>query len=224
MDIDETTCWYNKNLYKSANKSMGQATNLRPRKILEEFLGLIPADKKTVIDLGCGNAVTSKVIGEREYTGLDLPHNIETMCESTYPNLSFIKCDVVKDKIGFISEYDIVLMRSFLDVMQYPLQILNKILKSCRGYVILQNQEIVEGKTNVVKNPAYNGFTYRAEISKYDFDTILKWRKISVIRDVDAGMGIWRIKKKHILLSGEIRSFLLLTDIISMGENICFDY
>jgi len=210
---DKTMCWYSKDLYVVANKKMGlNIVNIPHGIVLKGLFELILAKKKTVIDIGCGNAKTSIIVGDCKYTGLDLPHNIKTMCESTYPDLNFIKCDIIEDEIGFISEYDIVLMNAFIDVMQYPLEILDKILKNCRRYIILHRQEMIKGKTNVVTNPSYNGFTYHSEIGRDDFNGLLKKHGIFIVKEVDMGIGIWKNTKKRIRYPGEWRSFLLLAN------------
>lgn len=213
MEVDETTCWYSKDLHIKANGEMGASSNLRPGIALKGLFKLIPEEKKTVIDLGCGNAKVSSIVGDRKYIGLDLSHNIETMCESAYPDLYFIKCDIVKDEIEFISEYDIVLMNNFIDAMQYPLRVLDKVLKNCRGYIVLHSQEIIEGKTSVIKNPSYIGFTYHSEIGRNDFNEILEKHKVSIVKEVDTGIGIWKNTKRRIRYPGEWRSFLLLANI-----------
>jgi len=211
--VDESTCWYSKDLHVTANRKMGLGiTTLRSGIVLKGLLDSIPVEKRKIIDIGCGNAIASIIVGDRRYTGLDLPHNIEAMCESAYPNLDFIKCDVIKEEIGFISEYDVVLMSSFIDSMQYPLRMLDRVFKSCTGYVVIHNQEIVKGKTNVVTNPSYNGFTYHSEIGRDDFNGLLKKYGIFIVKEVDTGIGIWKNMKKRIRYPGEWRSFLLLAN------------
>jgi len=153
-DIDKTTCWYSANLHLSVNKLTRPGFNLADvphGMILKQLFKLIPIKEKSVVDIGCGNAKASTIIGDRIYTGLDLSNNIKTIARVNYPNLKFIECDIIEEDVEFISEYDIVLMNALIDIMQYPLQVLDKVLKNCRQYVVLHRQEIVEGETNVKK-------------------------------------------------------------------------
>lgn len=204
--IDNTTCWYNLDIQKS--KTFKNLSDLHT-KIIKNLINKIPNNIKTLIDLGCGSGKTSQIFNNYNYTGVDLSNVINNISKIFNPNLNFIKCDIINGDISFINKYDIVYMDGFIDVMQYPLQVLDKILKHCTKYVLLIKQEIINNETNVIKNSAYNGFTYHSEINRNDFNNILQKHNISIIKEVDAGIGIWKITKKRIKYPGKWRSFLL---------------
>lgn len=204
MLIDKTTCWYNIDA-KECLAKMGAGLHGDYQRMIEGLLDLIPAEMKAVIELGCGTGSAAKLFTDRYYTGVDLPISIDTIGWVVSPDLSFIKCDVVEDDISFISKYDIVYMDAFIDVMQYPLVILDKIFKNCGGYIVLIRQEIVDDETRVITNPSYNGFTYHTEIGRDDFDALLEKHNILIIKEVSAGID-------NSFYRGEWKSLLLKKD------------
>lgn len=199
-NIDKRTCWYDKNLHTSVNPITAKEPallQLTHGRVLKELFDLIPISAKTVLDIGCGNAKAHTIIGSRVYTGLDLLNNICTIGRVNYPNLEFTTCDILEDNLSFISEYDIVLMNAFIDVMEWPVYVLIKILKECKGYVILHRQEITDGRTKIITNPSYTGFTYHSVLSRHAFDEVLETCNFKIVIEMDAGFG------------GNWRSFLL---------------
>ncbi len=111
------------------------------------------------IDLGCGASEVSVMFND--YTGVDLPD-----------------FNVYETDLKFIEEYDIVLMNAFIDVMQFPLYVLAKVLKHCKKYVILHRQEFTHGPTGITQEPAYGGWTYHSHINNWDFKVLTRDFKI----------------------------------------------
>lgn len=213
-DITESTCWYKKDLYKTANTKMGANMNSSILgQVLKNLFEIIPKEEQLVLDIGCGNAKVSTIISNRKYTGLDLSYNIETMCETSYSNLNFIKCNIIKDNISFISKYNIILLNAFIDVMNQPIFILDKILNYCTKYIIIHRQEIVDTETQITTNASYNGYTHHSELNRNDFNNILKKNNIIIVKEVDAGIGVWKNTKKRIRYDGVWRSFLLKREL-----------
>lgn len=196
ITIDKSTCWYNENLHREMNKYTKQEPSLDMVKhgiVLKNLFSSIPEEYDTVIDLGCGNAKASTVIGDRYYVGVDLPNNVEKIGKINNPDLEFIKCDIITDDIGFIRHYKIVLMNAFIDVMQYPIEILNKVLKNCHSYIVLHRQEIIEGNTYVKMNPSYGGVTYHSLINRDEFLNLISSYNFEIEKEADAGFGgNWR--------------------------------
>ena len=125
-------------------------------KVLEEMTKDIRHLK--CADLGCGNKAAS--IFFDDYTGFDLP-----------------EFNVYVSDLDFIREYDVVLMNAFIDVMQFPLEVLDLVLPHCRNYVIIHRQEFTKGVTKVTQENAYGGWTYHSIINNEDFvKTILNFR------------------------------------------------
>lgn len=206
--VNKKTCWYDPNLYTRVNiftKAEPPLEELAHGKVLKELFNLLPNDAESVLDIGCGNAKANTIIGRyRTYTGLDLPNNIETIAKVNYPDLEYIKCDLMGDyDLRFIITYDVVLMNAFIDVMQFPLLILIKILRECGNYVIIHRQEIHNGSTDTLINPSYSGFTYHTMLSAATFNWILNKYNFEIIYETDAGFGgNWR---SFILKKNEIR-------------------
>ena len=193
-------CWYDKNLHKSVNaftKKEPLLDQVNHGVVLKELFSLIPNGANTVIDLGCGNAKTSTVVGSRSYTGVDLPNNIKTIGKVNYPNLEFISCNILVDDISFIRKYNIILMNALIDVMEHPLAILESILRHYNPYVLIHCQEVIDAKTHVTKNPSYTGFTYHSLVNRKSLVSLFHQYHFEVLKEVDAGFG------------GNWRSFLL---------------
>ena len=103
-----------------------------------------------MIDLGCGAQNVKPLFDD--YQGVDLP-----------------LFNVYTDDLTFIESYDLVLMNAFIDVMQFPIQVLNRILPHCKNYVVIHRQELIEGPTEITQEKAYGGWTYHSKISRADF-------------------------------------------------------
>lgn len=200
MNVDKTTCWYDMNA-EMCIQLMGKGLYKEYGQRLKKLIAMIPVDAKTVIDIGCGSGRSVMLFEDYEYTGLDLPKVINTISKVVNPKLGFIGCDIIEDDIRFIYDYDIVHMDAFIDVMQYPLQILDKILKNCNKYVLLLRQEIINEETQIIKNlpfyliqkPSYNGFTYHSLINRKHLLKIFKKYNFKILKEIDAGLkGNWR--------------------------------
>lgn len=188
MEVNKESCWYNINSELCIKKmGLGLYTNYGER--LKEFIKDLPQGK--TIDLGCGSGRSSMFF--KDYTGVDLPEVIETVAKVASPKLTFIKCDIIEDDIEFISKYDTVHMDGFIDVMQYPLQVLDKVLENCTKYVLLLRQEIITGETKIIKKPSYGGFTYHSEINQNELLELFEKHGFSIVKEIDCGMGnkVW---------------------------------
>lgn len=203
--VDNSTCWYDKDLYTSVNSITAKEPDLIEVKhgsVLKELFDLIPMSEKTVLDIGCGNAKAHTLIGARQYTGLDLPNNVDTIGKVNYSELDFIKCDIIfEDNLSFINDYDIILMNAFIDVMEFPFAVLHKVLKEAKNYVIIHRQEIINSETEIKVNPSYTGVTYHTLLHRGAFNMILDDCGFEITHEIDAGFG------------GNWRSFLLQNGI-----------
>ena len=191
--VDKETCWYNINSELCINK-MGLGLQTDYGKRLKKLIAEIPQGK--TVDMGCGSGKSSMFFNN--YTGVDLPEIIETIAKVVNPGLTFMKCDIIEDNIEFIKNYDIVHMDAFIDVMQYPLEVLDRVLNNCNKYVLLLRQEVIEGRTKVIKNPSYGGFTYHSEIDQKDLLNIFKKHEFSIVKEINCGIkskrhqGVWK--------------------------------
>lgn len=197
MKIDDTTCWYSEdyvyhNMINAIKKHV-PLNEIDHGKSLIELLEDIDTDKTTVLDLGCGGALLHSII-KGKYTGLDIENIIENVSKKCFEGLDYKIADVINDELSFLQDYDLIVMNGFIDIMQYPLEILEKILHNCDNYVIIHRQELTEDKTNVIMNPSYGGRTYHSLINMEDFNNIIDKTKFEIIKNIDAGLNhiAWR--------------------------------
>lgn len=197
MEIDKSTCWYSKNyVYPHMTDAIRKHVPLNEighGKSLIELLNIIDSKEKTILDLGCGGALLHTIINGL-YTGADMQHIIENVSKKCFNDLNYKIVDVINDDLNFLIDYDIIVMNALIDVMQYPLFILDKILKKCNNYVILHRQEIVDGKTIVIQNPSYGGTTYHTMININDFNNIIKNTDFEIIKNINSNLDVntWR--------------------------------
>ena len=206
--VDRDSCWYHIDTGKQ-KVAMNVKVSEVYAEAIKSLVDCIPDSENTLIDIGCGTGKASKTLQKYDYTGADLPDMIDDISKQVNPGLKFIKCDIIEDDISFISDYNIIYMDALIDIMQHPLKVLDCILDKCSKYVLLIRQEMVDGETKVIQNPAYTGFTYHSEIGRDDFNDILAKHNVSIVKEVDAGIGIWKNTRKQIKYDGEWRSFLL---------------
>lgn len=109
-----------------------------------------PVRKLPVIDLGCGNKGASEIF--KDYKGVDLPG-----------------FDVYESPLNFIRPYQVVLMNAFLDVMENPIGVLDRVLPYCSNYVLIHRQELTAGETSITQEDAYGGWTWHSKINYTDF-------------------------------------------------------
>ena len=193
MRIDKTTCWYDKKVCHE-QMLLGARGELWPVlersdhfPILKNLIDSTEKDCLTLLDVGCGAADLSRVLSEYFYTGADLENIIKNVDRKMHPNKSYVHFDIYDgpESCEFVSEYDIVVMNAFIDVLENPLRGLENILKNASKYVIIHRQEIDKGKTRVVKNPSYGGVTYHSIINEGDLDDILTKYKFDIVKKID---------------------------------------
>lgn len=130
------------------------------------------------LELGCGAAEFSRVFKDKfYYVGADLSHIIEKVSKVQNPSNRYIKFDIQDNDLQFLSGFELVVMSAFIDVMEKPLEILEKVLEKSEKYVLIHRQEFCKNKevdTHVIINPLYGGLTYHSIINELDFLEVLK--------------------------------------------------
>src|SRR5688572_280459 len=111
---------------------------------MNKFSELLPDVSGKLLDLGCGTGMLSEFKKNYEYYGADLQHILNESSMRNYPQYFYRVCDVEKDGLEWIGEFDIVVMNALIDVMQIPAAVLRKILSACKGGIIIHRQEITE--------------------------------------------------------------------------------
>lgn len=212
MSEDKSTCWYSDDcsaemnrFYDQYKKSNEEAPHF---KVLKELIKDIPKGV-SVMDLGCGTAIASEYFTDQKYFGSDLPHIVQGCATRNYPQYKYFYINMVESDLKWISDYDVVLVNGVIDIMEFPLFTLEKLLASCKQWLIIHRQEITEnGATHLKRNPSYNSTTYHSIISRHDFNEILKKHGFEIINELTLGFGNWE-NGGHSFLLRKAKSYAL---------------
>lgn len=194
--MENNDCWHTENVVNEMNSFYDKfKANIEVTKHLNVVSKLIAtADEKNcpVLDIGCGTAMLCEYFPDNSYVGADLTHILSGCAMKQFPNNLYKTCDIQTDDLNWISEYKMVVMNGFIDVMHNPIAILHKVLLNATKFVLIHRQEITEkGETNVITNGSYGGFTYHSIISRNDFNEILEMNSFQVVKELSCGFGNW---------------------------------
>ena len=162
------------------------STNFPKLKDSDHFLALkscfdLAFDCETVLDVGCCKAELAEAFPNLNYTGADLKHVVENVSKAIRPSLKYIHFDANSDDYSLMSNYDIIVMNSFLSEMPNGNEILNKVLKHAKKYVIIHRQDI-ESKTKTINYQTYGAMnTVNFIISREDFNRTIKEHNCKII-------------------------------------------
>lgn len=204
--IDKTTCWYNSDSIQEMNKFFdmyrGNEEVLKHLITFSKLLSDTELEKNAkLLDLGCGTAMLSAYCEGFKYYGADLSHVIENSAMKFFPQYFYKHCELYEDDLSWISEFDVVVMNGVLDVMDNPIDILEKVLKNATGYVIIHRQEITEnGQTSVHKNGSYGGQTYHSIINKTDFEDVCDRNNFNIYKNLNLYYTNWENNGNSLLL------------------------
>ena len=209
MKEDKTTCWYDD---KTTPKKMleGATGRLWPVleksdhfPILDELVNTMLkqcSECVSLVEVGCGAADFQRVFTNFFYTGADLPGIIDKVAKVHQPMGRYIKCDVYKSDMKFLKEYDVVLMNAFIDVLEFPLLGLAKVLKNSKKYVILHRQKLTHDKSYVVKNSSYGGQTFQSVINHFDLVEVIGTAGFGIAKECrfprEPNTFSWLLRKK----------------------------
>ena len=168
------TAWHNQKMPESMmDAHFPHIVNSDHFKAIKQCFGHI-SETKSLIDLGCGKAEISDAFPEYEYCGADLPHIIQEVSKVSKPTLKYIEFDAHLSKMDFVSDFDIIVMNSFLSEIPNANQILDKVLKHAKKYVIIHRQAI-ENKENIETYSTYGNLqTIRYIFDKKDLEKIIQ--------------------------------------------------
>lgn len=195
--VDTGTCWYQANCADEMNrfydreiknhdlhKHMGAFTTLLARTGLSNV---------HLIDLGCGTGMLSDFCKDFNYVGADLPNIIGSSSMRNYPQYMYRASDLTKDDLAWIHGYPIAILNGVIDIMQYPLETLERILIYCQEYLIVHRQEITEaGETHSEKNgPGYGGLSFHSKISRKDFIALIDRLHFDIVQEINLEFKNW---------------------------------
>ena len=190
-EIDKTTCWYDSTCCESI---LDFATNMSMLgvaypSVLESLFSLIVAEndqEMTLLDIGCGSSSLQSfeiVKNNFEYCGVDLPWIINDVARRVYPDSRYIEKDLTDlEELDFIRGYEVIVMNAFIDVMQYPIEMLTKVLSYADKYVLIHRQRITNAKTYIEESSSFGGKTFRTVINNEEFEDIINKSAFEIIR------------------------------------------
>lgn len=195
-------CWHDtKNIVDEMNKNypvykkmMDTEPHIQVFKQHIQHILSVETTKQTVIDIGCGTAQISILFDKQyfDYEGCDLTHILQYCAQQWHPENIYLLFNAEISHYYFLKNYDIVTVNAFIDVMEYPLAILEKILSNAKKYVILHRQEISALKpTQSFLNPSYGSFTQHSIINKADFFSMLNRYNFEIVHQNQCGFGNW---------------------------------
>jgi hypothetical protein len=209
MKEKRDTCWYDFNTTpkKMLEGARGKLWPVLEKSdhfpILDELVNVMLkqcSNCTSLAEVGCGAADFQRVFTNFFYTGVDLPHIIDRVAKVHMPMGRYIKADIYKSDVKFLKEYDVVLMNAFIDVMEYPLIALAKVLKNSKKYVILHRQRLTQDKTHVVRNSSYGGQTFQSVINYFDFVEVLGAAGFGIAKECrfpwEGNTFSWLLRKK----------------------------
>ncbi len=195
-NVDQGTCWYKEECVDGMNKFYDK--NIKDHDVTRHLGGFTTLLARTglkhgdIVDLGCGTAMLSDFCKGFIYSGADLPHILSGCAMRNYPNFFYRGCDLVKDDMSWIRKFSIAVLNGVIDVMQYPLETLERILMHCPEYLIIHRQEITEaGQTHAKEGPGYNGRSFHSVIARKDFNTLIDRLHFDVVQEVALEFGNW---------------------------------
>ena len=190
-EIDKTTCWYDSTCCKNILDFATDVSLLGVAypSVLKNLFSLIVAEndqKMKLLDIGCGSSsLQSFEIFKNnfEYCGVDLPWIINGVARRVYPDSRYIEKDLTDlEELDFIRGYEVIVMNAFIDVMQYPIEMLTKVLSYADKYVLVHRQRITNAKTYVEESSSFGGKTFRTVINNEEFEDIINKSAFEIIR------------------------------------------
>lgn len=200
--MEQIICWHdtktiidemNRN-YPVYKKLMATEPHIQVFKQHVERILQLETTKQKVMDVGCGTAQISLLFDEKHFTyeGCDLAHTLRYCAMYWHPHYEYSIFSAELSHYYFLRNYDIVVANAFIDVMQHPLAILEKVLANSTKYVILHRQEISATKpTHTTIQPSYGNFTHHSIINKIDFFDLLKKYNFEIIHQNSCLFGNW---------------------------------
>lgn len=192
----ENDCWHNEAVIDQMNEFYQQhKENSEVTKHLTVFTRLLEiADENNcpVLDIGAGTGSLCQYLPDNSYVGADLPHIISGCAMKNFPNNLYRVCDIQTDDLKWVSDYKIIVMNGFIDVMPNPIECLTKVLLNSSKFVILHRQEITEkGLTHTDQRGSYGGITFHSIISRSDFVSVLEKCNFQIVKELSCGFGNW---------------------------------
>jgi hypothetical protein len=147
FDVVDVECWKSNKVFQpmldgATGKLWKKLEDSSHWPVLKKLLDYCKqSGMQTLCDVGCGAGALGKIYKDVEYTGVDLPDIVKNVSSVFAPELKFKEFNI-SDNISFLEEYDCLVLSAFIDVMEDPSSVLDKILKSSKKFVIIHRQYI----------------------------------------------------------------------------------
>lgn len=184
--VDTNTAWHNENIAAHMMQThfphLVHSDHFEP---LKRCIDLLPNDIESLLDLGCGKGEISDAFPQYEYCGADLPNMIQGVSKLTRPRSKYIEFDAQLSDMNFVSDFDVIVMNSFLSEIPNAEQILNKVLKCATRYVIIHRQ-IIKDQENIETYSTYGGLdTTVYTFGRRNFEEIITQNDFKIMAEFD---------------------------------------
>ena len=200
--FNKETCWYDPKIASNLLRAYDHSADfhLTHIKTFQAILKQLPPNQ-SIIDIGCGGAKISTLCKKHTYVGADLSFIIDGVAKIKHPELTFISMDAETTNWEFISKFDVVLLNAFIDVMEFPLDALTKVLSKASKYVWIHRQELsITKKTHLIANNSYGGQTFHSIINAMEFNKLYQSHGFELVHCLECGFSNWEANGSSILL------------------------
>jgi FkbM family methyltransferase len=200
-------CWHNAEGIRYMNKFYDEHIATNNPEVVDHLAAFTELLRTTgehdveIMDLGCGTAMLSGYCKPFKYLGADLPNVIAGVSMRNHPELFYRSCDIISDDLSWLQKYPVVVVNGVIDIMQYPLQILEKILPHIDKWLIVHRQEITKaGETGSIQKPSYGGFTWHSFINREEFLNTVRKHGFDVYEEKQLNFSDWEDNGSSFLL------------------------
>ena len=195
-------CWKSDQVYEhmldgASGKLWAKLENSSHWPVLKQMLDFCKSNGATSFcDVGCGAGALGHIYKDVEYTGADLPGIVQNVSRKFSPDLNFVEFDINED-LSFMSNYDCLVLGAFIDVMEKPMEVLEKILASSKKYVVIHRQHLGKGTKSWLTTSYNNMISYQSQIDTDELISVPKKYGFTVlnITPVDGQYSILLEKK-----------------------------
>lgn len=187
-------------MQKAFHNSQSGFFQLDHIKALQQNIAVLP-QKQLVIDIGCGTAQSSQLFQNHTYMGADMDFILNGCARVNFPDHNYIVFDAETYDFNSLESADVLLMNAFIDVMQHPIEVLDKVLAQEIEFILLHRQEFSDTKpTQVIRNPSYCGETWHSIINAIEFNKLITKHGYTVVSSGRCGFGNWEEGGHSLLL------------------------
>jgi hypothetical protein len=150
----------------------------------EQLAGKKP---ELVADVGCGACPLLDLVDASRYVGIDLSSNVEGIRKEV-PGVRIVGADMMTDSPAELAKADVVVMSAFIDVMDKPLEVLERTLTQSQGLVVLHRQVVYDGPTTAKLSNSYMGqdTSFNSLINRKELYALFKRCGYGILSEVSA--------------------------------------